>query len=296
MHLTNPTPSILPQDDLPPAMPFDFADHRWRARRPAPFVLVLEGLEDSEPGSPLRDYLHDILLTPAWREPFLSLVDATGLVCCLNVKTPTARYRDVRGRSSRGRLSPGEYYHHDGCSGPVKPRVVEIRCPYQDYTRDVATAVAPFHAVVPAMLRAMPSGLAARELPQDVRDRLLAGAVVDYAELDHLQGLMTRSIRRSLSAEAARGCLRLADQLAGAYFAPWQQGESRVVANANAGVTMQHRRAYQTVHGGGKATGHLLKRWTNEEYLGPGQELDPSAMPFDCEDDDVCARGRTGDD
>ena len=276
---------------------YDFAGTTWLVRRPAPFVLVIEGPADapfctSSPGV-AGDYLHDVLLAPEWRESFLRLVDETGMVSCRNVGTPDARYRDVRGRSSRGKLSPGEYYHHDGCSGPVKPRVVEIRCPYQDYTREVATAVAPFLAVVPAMLQAMPRAMAQRELPAEVQGRLTRGEITDPTELDGLQGIMTRAIRRSLGTEDARACLREVDRLAGAYFAPWQQGESRLIANANDGTTLQHRRAYQEVHRGGQATGHLLKRWTSEEYLGPGQTVDPSTLPFECEDDDVCARGRS---
>ena len=272
----------------PTVSSLELAGHRFRVRRPAPFVLVIDGLAGAEPSPEPSDYLHEILLAPAHRESFLGLVDATGLVCCLNVKTSEG-YRDVRGRSSRGRLSPGEYFHHDGCSGPTKPRVVEIRCPYQDYARNVATAVAPFRDVVPAMLRAVPRELLDGDLPSSTRERVLQGAAVDDAELDHVQGLMTRAIRRSLNAEAARRCLRQVDRLAGAYFAPWQQGESRLIANDNLGVSMQHRRAYQEVHRGGESTGRLVKRWTNEEYLGPGMAPDPSAELADCHDE-MCRR------
>ena len=55
-------------------------------RRPRPFVLVIEGevgQEDTEPS----DYLHEQLLLPEWSEAFYQLVDATGLVVCLNVHT-----------------------------------------------------------------------------------------------------------------------------------------------------------------------------------------------------------------
>ncbi len=104
----------------------EFANALWRVRRPRPFVLVIEGEVGHEAEAP-SDYLHDKLLLPEWREAFYKLVDATGLVVCLNVHTQHPAYRDVRGRSSKGRLSQGEYYHHDGCTGPVKPRFVEIR-------------------------------------------------------------------------------------------------------------------------------------------------------------------------
>ena len=135
------------------------ANALWRVRRPKPFVLVIEGEIGHEAQAP-TDYLHDKLLLPEWREAFYRLVDATGLVVCLNVHTGHPSYRDVRGRSSKGRLSQGEYYHHDGCTGPVKPRFVEIRCPIQPQTRGVATAVAPHRDVVKAMVQVLPAELA----------------------------------------------------------------------------------------------------------------------------------------
>ena len=138
----------------------EFAQRQWRVRRPRPFVLVIEGEVGQEALEP-SDYLHEQLLLPQWREAFYQLVDATGLVVCLNVHTQHPSYRDVRGRSSKGRLSQGEYYHHDGCSGPVKPRLVEIRCPIQPQTRGVATAVAPHRDVVQAMVQVLPAELTA---------------------------------------------------------------------------------------------------------------------------------------
>ena len=138
----------------------EFANCQWRVRRPKPFVLVIEGEVGQETPN---DYLHDKLLQPEWREAFYKLVDATGLVVCLNVHTQHPTYRDVRGRSSKGRLSQGEYYHHDGCTGPVKPRFVEIRSPIQPQTRGVATAVAPHHDVVKAMVQVL-----AAELPAEL--------------------------------------------------------------------------------------------------------------------------------
>jgi hypothetical protein len=138
----------------------NFANALWRVRRPKPFVLVIEGEVGQKALEP-SDYLHDNCLLPEWREAFYQLVDATGLVVCLNVHTQHPSYRDVRGRSSKGRLSQGEYYHHDGCTGPVKPRFVEIRCPIQPQTRGVATAVAPHRDVVKAMVQVLPAELAA---------------------------------------------------------------------------------------------------------------------------------------
>ena len=76
-----------------------FANCLWRVRRPRPFVLVIEGEVGTEASAP-SDYLHDKLLLPEWREAFYQLVDATGLVVCLNVHTVHPTYRDVRGRSS----------------------------------------------------------------------------------------------------------------------------------------------------------------------------------------------------
>jgi hypothetical protein len=62
-------------------------------------------------------------------------------------------------------------------------------------------------------------------------------------------------------------------------------GESRFIANANSGVTMQHRRAYQAPHTGGVANGHLVKRWPNEELLLPGQVVDPVWMAALCSEE-----------
>jgi len=213
------------------------------------------------------------------------LVDATGLVVCLNVHTQHLTYRDVRGRSSKGRLSQGEYYHHDGCSGPVRPRFVEIRCPIQPQTRGVATAVAPHHDVVKAMVQVLPAELAATSAlaAQDMRPQLLNH--MDEAALDILQGLITRTVRKKLNAEGARAYFRQVDAAANAYFEPWALGESRFIANANSGLTLQHRRAYQAPHTGGVANGHLVKRWPHEELLLPGQVLDPVLIAALCSEE-----------
>ncbi|WP_090138963.1 hypothetical protein [Limnohabitans sp. DM1] len=273
------TPHLPPTSAL-----LEFANHQWRVRRPKPFVLVIEGEVGQETAAP-SDYLHDKLLLPEWREAFYQLVDATGLVVCLNSHTQHPTYRDVRGRSSKGRLSQGEYYHHDGCTGPVKPRFVEIRCPIQPQTRGVATAVAPHRDVVKAMVQVLPaelvatSALATQDMHPEALDQM------DAAALDHLQGLITRTVRKKLNAEGARSYFRQVDAAANAYFEPWALGESRFIANANSGVTMQHRRAYQAPHTGGVANGHLVKRWTNEELLLPGQVVDQALIAALCSEE-----------
>ena len=276
----------------PPSAPAStvlaFANCLWRVHRPRPFVLVMEGEVGTEASAP-SDYLHDKLLLPEWREAFYQLVDATGLVVCLNSHTQHPTYRDVRGRSSKGRLNQGEYYHHDGCTGPVKPRFVEIRCPIQPQTRGIATAVAPHRDVVKAMVQVL-----AAELPtewakivalatQDMSPEALEQ--MDNLTLDHLQGLITRAVRKKLHAEGARSYFRQVDAAANAYFEPWALGESRFIANANSGVTMQHRRAYQAPHTGGVANGHLVKRWTNEELLLPGQVVDHALIAALCSEE-----------
>jgi hypothetical protein len=282
-HSASPHPTLF-------ASVLEFANCQWRVRRPKPFVLVIEGEVGHEAEAP-SDYLHDKLLLPEWREAFYQLVDATGLVVCLNVHTQHPTYRDVRGRSSKGRLSQGEYYHHDGCTGPVKPRFVEIRCPIQPQTRGVATAVAPHHDVVKAMAHMLPAELAATPALAGQDMSLATISQMDYAALDQLQGLITRTVRKKLNAEGARAYFRQVDAAANAYFEPWALGESRFIANANSGITMQHRRAYQVPHTGGVANGHLVKRWTNEELLLPGQVVDQALIAALCreEGDDVDA-------
>jgi hypothetical protein len=246
--------------------------------------LVIEGEVGQETAAP-NDYLHDKLLQPEWREAFYKLVDATGMVVCLNVHTQHPTYRDVRGRSSKGRLSQGEYYHHDGCTGPVKPRFVEIRCPIQPQTRGVATAIAPHHDVVKAMVQVLPAELATAPALAGIDMSRATISQMDYAALDHLQGLITRTVRKKLNAEGARSYFRQVDVAANAYFEPWALGESRFIANANSGITMQHRRAYQAPHTGGVANGHLVKRWTNEELLLPGQVVDQALIAALCSEE-----------
>jgi hypothetical protein len=201
------------------------------------------------------------------------------------VHTQHPSYRDVRGRSSKGRLSQGEYYHHDGCSGPVRPRFVEIRCPIQPQTRGVATAVAPHHDVVKAMVQVLPAELATTPALAGQDMSLATIGQMDDAALDQLQGLITRTVRKKLNAEGARAYFRQVDAAAYAYFEPWALGESRFIANANSGMTLQHRRAYQAPHTGGVANGHLVKRWTNEELLLPGQVVNQALIAALCSEE-----------
>ena len=242
----------------------------WRLRL-APWSglgLIVEGLthEHADTRAPL-DYVNDVLLTPEHREAFLALVDRVGLVVCRNTGDDDSLLRDVRGRSSRGRLSQGEYYHHDGCSGPTKPRVVEIRCPYQKIERHTATAIAPFPEVVYAMLRELPASV--RDEPELVayREALERDGGLPEAEWDVAQGAAIRAVRRGLEAEDARAYLRAVDLRVGAFREPWTMGESRFIANANTGRTMQHRRAYLEPVGT-RPNGRLAKRWPD----GPDHE------------------------
>lgn len=300
--------NTAPCADQPPAPDsavLNFANTQWRVRRPRPFVLVIEGEvgqagqegQEGQKAQAPSDYLHDKLLRPEWREAFYQLVDATGLVVCLNLHTQDPTYRDVRGRSSKGRLSQGEYYHHDGCTGPVKPRFVEIRCPIQPQTRGVATAVAPHRAVVQAMVQVLPAELAASTALAGQNMSAAAVHQMDDAALDQLQGLITRTVRKKLNAEGARAYFRQVDIAANAYFEPWALGESRIIANANSGtspnsgITMQHRRAYQAPHTGGVANGHLVKRWPNEELLLPGQVVDAALIAALCSEEGEEADG-----
>lgn len=230
------------------------------AQEPAPATTAPERPED---------YLTDLLLRPEHREATYQLVDTWGLLICKRVRSSHPSYRDVRGRSSRGRLSQGEYYHHDGCTSPTKPRVVEIRCPHQTVGRQIATAVAPFRAVVSAMIR---HGIDHLKAAPDLRPwqrRIDTGDALSGDELDLVQGLITRAVRRELAAEAGREFFRQIDELAGAYRQPWKMGESRLISNAHPNLppdkTMQHRRAYLAAHLRGVANGKLVKRWPAEE-------------------------------
>ena len=237
--------------------------------RPHSFGLVINGLStDSDEKSQL-DYLHEVLLANAGRDEFLDLIDAEGLVVCKNVHTEAPTYRKVRGKSSHGKLSQAEYYHHDGCSCPTKPRVVEIRMPYQIIDRNVHTAVAHFPEVVKAMLMALPKRLLADQELLEFHDSF-SGDLKDFPPVeawDKIQGRVTRLVRREMNAESCRLYFREVDQLANAYVLPWEMGESRLMVNHadNLAKTMQHRRAYQKPREANEQNGSLVKRWTAEE-------------------------------
>ncbi len=257
---------------LAPSLP-TFGPWRLRQVAWAGLGLVVDGLAHIDGQVAPAAYVDDVLLTDPHREAFLALIDAHGLVVCRGaVPTARATHRDVRGRSSRGRLSPGEYFHHDGCAGPTKPRVVEIACPVQDVPRHTATAIAPFVDVLGAMLRCLPPALRAGELGEFVARANAGEPVVAEPEgdaADHVQGLLNRALRRGLSAEDNRAYFRDVDTSCGAFREPWTMGESRFIANAPlAGPSMQHRRAYLKVHAGGEANGKLIKRWPAEELTG----------------------------
>ena len=238
-----------------------FGDHQCAVARPHRFGVVIEGS---------GDYLHEVLLSPDHKHTFLELIEREGLVVCKNVDTRDATYRRVRGKSSGGKLSQAEYYHHDGCSCPVKPAVVEIRLPHQPIQRDVATAIAPFGDVVQAMLNCLPGNLR--------KESEIASAIEAFSgdpadrppvqQWDKIQGRVTRLVRREMDAESCRSFFREVDAAAGAYVVPWEMGESRLMLNNHDDLTktFQHRRSYQKVREQNEQNGSLVKRWTAEEY------------------------------
>lgn len=250
-----------------PDLPGIFHFGAWRVQLAAwsGLGVVIEGLVHEAGVIAPADYTNEILLAEPQREAFLALVDRVGLVVCKQVGGDDAAHRDVRGRSSRGKLSQGEYYHHDGCSGPNKPRVVEIRCPYQTVGRNIATAIAPFPEVLYAQLLVLPASMRGDPEVAAAHAALVADGCLPEAVWDLVQGAVNRTVRRELAAEEARAYLREVDAIAGAYREPWAMGESRFIANANPLKTMQHRRAYLGPHTGGVANGKLVKRWPAEE-------------------------------
>jgi hypothetical protein len=159
--------------------------------------------------------------------------------------------------------------------------VVEIRCPHQTLPRAIATAIAPFRATVHAMLtcqlRSADPGVVAwhqqlavdgaladddYDLAQGAVNRIVQLAVdgaLAADDYDLAQGAVNRIVRLAMNAEATRSYFRAVDTAAGAYREPWTMGESRFIANANPGATMQHRRAY--LEEPGRPNGHLVKRW-----------------------------------
>jgi hypothetical protein len=146
------------------------------------------------------------------------------------------------------------------------------------------------------MFQCLPASLAADPAFSAWRPRVQDDAQfnsITLTELDQLQGLMNRVVRRKLPAEGARAYFRQVDELADAYVAPWSMGESRLISNAHAGTTMQHRRAYQEVNRAGVANGSLVKRWPNEELAMPGQLIDDALIASFCaEEDGPCHRSQ----
>jgi hypothetical protein len=255
--------TMVPQTSVLRFGPWTLTTAPW-----AGLGLIVVGLVHDDDGvSAPDDYVNDVLLSDEHKLSFFDLVDVVGLVVCRNVKGDDAAHVEVRGRSSRGKLSPGELYHHDGCSGPVRPRVVEIRCPYQEVARTVATAVAPFPATVQAMLHALPVVHRSHGELQRWHTTLTETGALPAGEWDAVQGAINRVVRH-MPAETARRFFRDVDVRAGAFREPWTMGESRFIANENPGRTMQHRRAYLDVVSSAP-TGKLAKRWPAED-LQPG--------------------------
>lgn len=246
------------------------------AQRPHRFGLVITGLRDSSKSDP-TDYLHEILLGSPNRKLFFQLIDRERLVVCKNLPTNDPSYRKVRGKSSFGRLSQAEYYHHDGCSCPEKPHVNEIRLPYQSVNRQVATAIAPFGDVVKAQLDALPERMLITPSIADYRESFRDNSNWPPVEQwDKIQGHVTRLVRKEMDAESAREYFRHVDRLAGAYDLAWEMGESRLMLNNHPDLTrtVQHRRAFQRPKQANQQNGRLVKRWTAEDYSPPAQ---PSA-------------------
>ena len=248
---------------------------QFKTSRPHRFGIVIHGLVGQADGTSADDdYLHDHLLSPALREAFLAMIETEGLVVCKNVHSEHPTYRKVRGKSSSGKLSQAEYYHHDGCSCPTKPQVVEIRLPQQDVGREVATAIAPFGDIVRAMLTALPENLKSSSgLDSQITDALVAFSQApdqwpDPSHWDKIQGRITRLVRREMDAEGSRAWFRQVDELAEAYVLPWEMRESRLMLNNHADLsrTFQHRRSMQKPKSEISQNGSLVKRWTAEEY------------------------------
>ncbi len=247
-----------------------FGKFRFPVFRPHSFGLVIDRPASGETSDEFpEDYLHEVLLAPGNRETFMELIQNERLIVCKNVRSNAPTYRKVNGKSSIAKLSQAEYFHHDGCSSPTKPRVVEIRCPHQAIARNIATAIAPFPAVVRAMLLALPESFLKHDDVESYRD-VFSGSVAEYPppeSWDQIQGKVTRLVRRELDAEACRSYYRTVDKLADAYVLPWEMGESRLMLNSHLDLTrtMQHRRSYQQPRNSSEQNGSLVKRWTAEE-------------------------------
>ena len=198
---------------------------------------------------------------------------------CKNVATNDSTYRRVRGKSGSKKLSQAEYYHHDGCSCPVKPRLVEIRLPEQAIGRESRNR----DRSVCRRGRCDAEALPAHFKNERNLDHSIQQALIDFAKpksewpnadsWDRIQGKVTRLIRKEFDAEACRAFFREVDSLADAYVLPWEMGESRLMLNnhADLSITMQHRRAMQRAKSDSDQNGSLVKRWTAEEYPGKSE-------------------------
>ncbi len=226
--------------------------------------LVIEGPADGTP----RNYLDAVFDDASAREAFFSLVDTHGLVVCKNLDLDPEPYRFVGGNRGQGKLSQGEYFHHDGCSTPIKPRINEIRCPDQRVVRTMLTSIAPFPEVVTAMLLELPTFWMRDERLRGWREIAQAGEPLGV-DPKAMQGRLNRAVR-ALNPEDARGFFMAVDQRVGAYAEPWSMSESRFMANDNPVVTVQHRRACYLPWAPGTPNGHLLKRWPAEELPSAG--------------------------
>lgn len=252
------------------ATQIEFSGLHFPVSRTHAFGLIIDS--PSKESSQIEqgfDYLHEVLLSPNNREAFLGLIETEGLVICKNLHTVAPSYRKVRGKSSHGKLSQAEYYHHDGCSCPTKPRIVEIRMPHQLIARNVHTAVARFPDVVKSQLAALPTRLRKMKEIADHHEAF-SGLRENFPAVDHwdkIQGRITRLVRREMDAESCRAYFREVDSLANAYVLPWEMGESRLMLNNadDLANTMQHRRAYQKPKAANEQNGSLVKRWTAEE-------------------------------
>lgn len=256
--------------DAPARLPSAAA--QWRVEVRDGLGVILHGPSDAPTA-----YLDAVFADPVEREAFFGWVDAVGLIVARNLAIDPAPYRPVRGKHTTGRMSQGEYFHHDGCSTPIKPRVVEIRCPGQARARSMGTSVVRYPDVVGVMLDLLPAayraehGLAAVYAARDDDPDTLP-------DWDVIQGRVNRVLRQ-LDADDARAFLQDVDRAAGAYREPWTLHESRFIANDGA-HTLQHRRACPSPRVRGTPNGRLLKRWPAEQTMGE----DPDACA-------PCARG-----
>jgi hypothetical protein len=235
-----------------------------------------------------QDYLHQHLLVGSNRDSFFELIRRQGLVICRQIANDQPGYRKVRGKSNPHRLSPAEYYHHDGSEGGNKPLLVEIHLPVQHHQRDIATAIAPFPDVLRGMWQALPTRLRMDSEMVEFfesfqqtcfwdfdRANYLAQASAPapdpppiHSHWEQIQGRITRLVRKEYDAESCRSYFREVDRLAGAFDIAWQMGESRLMLNnhPDLALTCQHRRALVANRTADRQTGSLLKRWTAEEY------------------------------